>query len=121
MLPASGVDSLCELLFDENLSRKLGPRLEHLFPGSRHVSSEGLGRVPDRKIWDFANAHDFVTVTADGDYFGLMSRFGPPPKVIWLRGCDYPTVVAEELIRRQSIRVGEFWRDPDHGVLVLRP
>jgi predicted nuclease of predicted toxin-antitoxin system len=47
--------------------------------------------------------------------------FGPPPKVIWLRGCDYPTGVAEGLIRNQAIRIAEFLRNDDQGVLVLTP
>jgi predicted nuclease of predicted toxin-antitoxin system len=28
--------------------------------------------------------------------------FGPPPKVIWLRGCDYPTGVAEGLMLQNA-------------------
>jgi hypothetical protein len=39
--------------------------------------------------------------------------------VIWLRGCDYPTAVAEQLIRSQAIRVAEFLHDEEQGVLVL--
>ena len=30
-------------------------------------------------------------------------ELGAPPKVIWLRGCDYATAVAQELIRGQAI------------------
>jgi hypothetical protein len=41
--------------------------------------------------------------------------------VIWLRGCDYPTAVAEQLIRGQAIRVAAFLRDEDQSVLVLTP
>ena len=43
------------------------------------------------------------------------------PKVIWLRGCDYPTAIAERLIRKQAIRVAEFLEDRDQAVLVLTP
>jgi len=46
---------------------------------------------------------------------------GPPPKVIWLRGCDYPTAVAEDLIRSQAIRIMEFLEDSERAVLILRP
>ena len=42
-----------------------------------------------------------------------------PPKVIWLRGCDYPTAVAERLIRGQAIGVTEFLQDPDRAVLIF--
>jgi hypothetical protein len=40
--------------------------------------------------------------------------------VIWLRGCDYPTAVAESLIRSQAIRIAEFLNDPERAVLILR-
>ncbi len=109
------------LLFDENLSRKLVNRLSDLFPGSSHVATESLLQSPDRDLWEHAKAEGFAIVTADADFFELAATFGPPPKVIWPRGCDYPTSVAEQLIRRQAIRVAAFLRDEDQGVLVLIP
>ena len=53
-----------KLLFDENLSRKLIARLSALYPGSAHVSEFDLLERPDREIWDFAQARDFIIVTA---------------------------------------------------------
>ena len=60
-------------------------------------------------------------MTADADFYELSTTFGPPPKVIWLRGCDYPTGVAEDLIRNQAIRIGEFLQNAERGVLVHTP
>jgi predicted nuclease of predicted toxin-antitoxin system len=108
------------LLFDENLSRKLVARLADLFPESQHVSETGLLRSSDEAIWLHAKTNGFAIVSADADFYELATRFGPPPKVIWLRGCDYPTLVAERLIRSQAIRIGEFLRDPDQGLLILQ-
>lgn len=107
------------LLFDENLSRKLVPRLADLFPGSSHAAFEGLLQSPDTSVWSYAKSRGFAIVTADADFYELATTLGPPPKVIWLRGCDYPTSVAERLIRSQAIRVAEFLRDEEQGVLVL--
>lgn len=73
----------------------------------------------DRAIWEFPAARGFAVVSADSDFYELAITLGPPPKVIWLRNCDYPTIVAEGLIRSQAIRIGEFLSDPDQGVLVL--
>jgi predicted nuclease of predicted toxin-antitoxin system len=109
------------LLFDENLSRKLVQKLSDLFPGSAHAATEGLLHSPDTDLWEHAKAGGFAIVTADADFFELAATFGPPPKVIWLRGCDYPTAVAEQLIRNQAIRVAAFLRDEYQGVLVLTP
>ncbi len=50
-----------------------------------------------------------------------MWPFEPPPKAIWLRACDYPTAVAERLIRWQAVRVAEFLKDPEQAVLILAP
>jgi predicted nuclease of predicted toxin-antitoxin system len=63
----------------------------------------------------------FAIVTADADFYELATRVGPPPKVIWLRGCDYPTAACENLIRSQAIRIAEFLGDKGTAVLVLRP
>ncbi len=86
-----------KLLLDENLSRRLVDRLADLFPGSTHVALAGLLHCPDTTIWEHAKAGDYTIVTADADFYELATTFGPPPKVIWLRGCDYPTAVAERL------------------------
>jgi predicted nuclease of predicted toxin-antitoxin system len=72
-------------------------------------------------VWEYAKANDFSIVTADADFYELATALGPPPKVIWLRGCDYPTAVAEKLIRTQAIRIAEFLEDPERTVLILRP
>jgi predicted nuclease of predicted toxin-antitoxin system len=68
-----------------------------------------------------AKERGFVIVTADADFHERAIAFGPPPKVVWLRGCDYPTAVAERLIRSQAIRISEFLQDRDKAILVLKP
>ena len=110
-----------KLLLDENLSRKLAERIGDLFPDSVHVSAHGLLSAPDRAVWDFAKANGFAIATADADFYELATTLGPPPKVIWLRGCDYPTAAAERLIRGQAIRICEFLEDTDRAVLILLP
>lgn len=108
-----------KLLLDENLSRRLVDRIADLFPGSSHIAREGLLQSTDRAIWEFAAAKEFAVVSADSDFYELAITLGPPPKVIWLRNCDYPTIVAEGLIRGEAIRIREFLSDPDQAVLVL--
>lgn len=110
-----------KLLLDENLSPRLVPRIEDLFPGSVHVRSAGLRQTPDHVVWDFAKINGFSILSADSDFYDLAIALGPPPKVIWLRGCDYPTSVAEKLIRGQAIRISDFLMAPERAVLILRP
>ena len=110
-----------KLLLDENLSRRLVARLAGLYPGSSHVFLEGLLHKPDAVIWEFAKQNGFAVVTADADFYEMATTLGPPPKIIWLRGCDYPTAEAERLLRGQAIRVAEFLKNEDQCVLVLTP
>ena len=106
-----------KLLFDENLSRHLISHLADLFPQCSHVVLEGLLQNPDVVVWEYAKTRGFAIVTADSDFYELSTTFGPPPKVIWLRGCDYPAAVAEG--RSQAIRIAEFLQNEDQAVLVL--
>lgn len=109
-----------KLLFDENLSRHLVQRLSDIFPESQHVAAVGLLRSSDRQIWEYAKTGGFTIITADGDFYEIAVAQGSPPKLIWLRGCDYPTRDAERLIRSQSVRIAEFLEDQDRSVLILK-
>ena len=108
-----------KLLLDENLSRKLVARLADLYPESAHVVSVGLLATPDRAVWNFAGMHDFVIVSTDSDFYELATTIGPPPKVVWLRRWRHPTRDAEEVLRREAVRITQFASDPELAVLVL--
>ncbi len=108
-----------KLLFDENLSRKLVVRLAELYPASAHVAEADLLESPDREIWEFAKAGNFVIVSTDSDFYELATTIGPPPKVVWLRRWTHPTRDAERVLRREAVRITEFVADPELGVLVL--
>jgi predicted nuclease of predicted toxin-antitoxin system len=85
------------------------------------VAAADLLRAADHTIWAYAKNQGFALVTADPDFYELAVSLGPPPKVIWLRSCDYPTEIAERLLRDQSIRIVEFLEDAERAVLILRP
>ena len=108
-----------KLLLDEDLSRRLVRRMADLFPESVHVAEVGLLQAADSEVWEFAKVNSFCIVSADSDFYERAATFGAPPKVIWLKGCDYPTQVAEELLRGQAIRIAAFLDDPERAVLVL--
>jgi predicted nuclease of predicted toxin-antitoxin system len=108
-----------KLLFDENLSRKLVVRLAKLYPESAHVVEFDLLERPDREIWEFAKTNAFIIVSTDSDFYELATTIGPPPKIVWLRRWTHPTRDAEEVLRREAIRITEFASDRELGVLVL--
>lgn len=70
-----------KLLFDESPSPKLPQLLSD------------LARAGDRTILEYASAHDFILVSTDSDFQGLLKHV-PGSKVVILRSCDYPTDVA---------------------------
>lgn len=57
-----------KLLFDESLSPRLVSLLRDLFPESESALRNGLACVGDRRILEYATAHDFVLVSTDSDF-----------------------------------------------------
>ncbi|MCG6860419.1 MAG: DUF5615 family PIN-like protein [Chromatiaceae bacterium] len=74
-----------KLLLDENLSRRIVPFLQTLYPGSSQVALEGLEQADDAEIWRYAKDNRFVIVTKDSDFQELSLLHGAPPKIVWLR------------------------------------
>jgi len=109
------------LLLDENLSPRLIPRLTSLFSGLIHVRDVDLKQADDRTIWDWARQNSYTLVTADSDFVAMASQTGPPPRVVHIERCDFPFRVIEDLLRQNAIRISEFEKDPNSGLLVLRP
>jgi predicted nuclease of predicted toxin-antitoxin system len=58
---------IVKLLLDENLSERLLPQLQEVFPGSAHVRSLSLGGATDETLWSYAAEHEFLLVTKDED------------------------------------------------------
>lgn len=61
-----------KLLFDENLSHKLPPRLADLFPDSLHVRDAGMKAADDPSVWDYARTRGFIIVSKDADMHDLV-------------------------------------------------
>lgn len=73
------------LLFDQNISFRVANKLKVTFPECRQVRELKLEDKSDREIWDFAKKEQFTIVTFDADFYDLVTLYGHPPKVIWLR------------------------------------
>lgn len=74
-----------KLLFDQNISFRVVNKLKATFPGCRQVRELNLEAKSDREIWNFANNEKYTIVTFDADFYDLVTLFGHPPKVVWLR------------------------------------
>lgn len=108
-----------KLLFDQNLSRRLIPRLASEFPESVHVAEIGLDQATDAEIWAHAGATDFVVVSKDSDFRQLAFLHGPPPKVIWLRVGNVSTDAIHELLAASLDVLEVFGRSVEEALLVL--
>ena len=48
-----------------------------------HVRDLGLNEAEDSLIFSRAREADAIVITKDRDFVELLSRLGPPPRVIW--------------------------------------
>lgn len=108
-----------KLLFDQNLSHRLCGALADVFPESEQVRRVGLDRAADAAIWDFAREHSYSIVTLDADFADLAALHGAPPKVIWLRCGNQPTVFVEHLLRDHASLIATFEQDTEAACLEL--
>jgi predicted nuclease of predicted toxin-antitoxin system len=72
-------------LLDQNLSRRLVPFLQEIFPGTSQVALLGMDRASDAQIWEYAKLHGFVIVSNDADFESMSSLQGAPPHVVRLK------------------------------------
>ena len=108
-----------KLLFDESLSPRLVEMLGDLFPESQSALRNGLAGTGDLKILEYAREGGFVLVTTDSDFESLLTRVRGA-RVVILRSCDYPTVIAEEVLRRNAIRIADLPESPDRLLILER-
>lgn len=107
-----------KLLFDENLSRRLVPDLDHDFPGSQHVATLGLETATDADIWAYASEHGYVIVSKDSDFQFMSARLGAPPKVIMIQIGNRSTSAVRDLLGAHADVIRDFEKSDD-SVLIL--
>ncbi|MDD4192346.1 MAG: DUF5615 family PIN-like protein [Mangrovibacterium sp.] len=106
---------MIKLLFDQNLS----PKLVISFDDSMHLQDLGLDSSDDLSVWEFAKKEGFTIVTKDSDFNNLVSYFGFPPKVIWLRRGNCSTKVISDLLNKNFQTIKAFIYDNDNGILSI--
>lgn len=74
-----------KLLLDENISRRVVPFIQELYPESTQVALVGLENTDDKLIRQYAVENDWVIVTKDADFYDMTVLYGQPPKLIWLK------------------------------------
>lgn len=108
------------ILLDQNLSPKLIRRLTDILPGLESVYDHDLIGASDQFIFDWARRLEFsAVISADLDFVHLAERLGPPPKIVRIERCDYRSIVIEQLIRREAVRIHAFL-ESDRAVLEVK-
>jgi predicted nuclease of predicted toxin-antitoxin system len=107
------------LPYDQNLSHRLLPALEDIFPGSLHVRSVGLAEADDLSIWNHAKDNQLVVVTQDSDYSDWNKLRGSPPKIVWLRCGNASTDQIHSKLRHAADRILALDSDPDAEVVEI--
>ncbi len=107
------------LLFDQNLSPKLAEYFKNSFAGSQHLQNLNLNKSSDTSVWEFAKSNEFTIVTKDSDFNDLVSFFGFPPKVIWIRRGNCSTTDIKKLIENNSDKISAFIDDDANGILTI--
>ncbi len=73
------------ILFDQNISFRSVNFLHAIYSEAKHVKEFDLQHATDRQIWNFAKTNQYSIVTFDSDFYDLVTLYGHPPKIIWLR------------------------------------
>ncbi len=94
-----------KLLLDENLSRRVVPFIQDAFPESTQVALLGMENCPDKDIWHYAKAHDYVIVTKDSDFYEMSLLYGQPPKIIWLKIGNQTKAATIRALTEKSVEI----------------
>ncbi len=104
-----------KLLFDQNISFRVVKKLRTIFPECGQVRELKLEGKSDREIWDFAKKQNYTIVTFDADFYDLVTLYGHPPKVIWLRIGNTKTDNLISVLQNQADLIETFILDKNYS------
>ena len=96
------------LPFDQMLPRSLVRSFADAFDRLDHVASWPQPSPSDREIWERAGRDGSTVVTRDADFQDFLVRFGPPPKIVWLRFGNCTVTDLERTIQHHAAAIREF-------------
>jgi predicted nuclease of predicted toxin-antitoxin system len=103
-----------KLLFDQNISFRVANRLKPCFSECGQVRELKLEDKSDREIWDFAKKEQYTIITFDADFYDLVTLFGHPPKVVWLRIGNTSSDNLVRILQRHSEVIKAFISDKNY-------
>jgi len=101
------------ILLDQNPSPRLVPLLSDVLPGLESVYDRDLVGASDPVLFEWARRSGIVAIiTADRDLVRIAERLGPPPKIIRIDRCDFPSRVIARLFDGKPCASTTFCRRP---------
>jgi predicted nuclease of predicted toxin-antitoxin system len=101
-----------KLLFDQNISNRIIPKLLEEFTSISHIKIEGLTDATDYEIFMYARQENYEgVVSRDDDFVKLVRQFGTPPKVIYLRTGNANTETIAQILIEQKSAIQDFLYD----------
>lgn len=104
-------------LLDENLSRRLGPTLQAVWPGSSQASLLGLEGATDAQLCACAAEHGFVLVSKDDDFHRLVAARGYEPRLLHLALGNVSNDAVLAALLADAARINAAFQDPTVGVV----
>ena len=98
-------------LFDQNISFRVVNILIELFPEAKHVKDFNLQFASDKQIWNYAKENFYHIVTFDTDFYDLVTLYGHPPKIIWLRTGNTNSYNLANIISKHYNSISSFLSD----------
>lgn len=103
-----------KLLFDQNISFRAVNLLKDIFPEAIHINDCDLESASDHKIWCYAKDNHYHIVTFDADFFDMVTLYGHPPKIIWLRMGNSISKHLAHILKSRSEQIIAFLNDTQH-------
>lgn len=112
-------NSVHKLLFDNNISHRVLPKIADIFPNSLHVMLKNLDESTDLEVWRYAKIHGFAIVTKDSDFNDLAIYRGIPPKIIWIKLGNCKVDAIATVLRENYESIVEFLEDDVSAILEI--
>ncbi|MCX7085256.1 MAG: DUF5615 family PIN-like protein [Methylococcales bacterium] len=108
-----------KLLLDENLSRRIVPFIQDLYPSSTQVTFIGMEQLDDIAIRQYAIENDFVIVTKDADFYEMDLLYGQPPKIIWIKTGNKSKAATIKTLRDHILEIEHALLISDHACIEI--
>lgn len=99
------------LIFDQNISFRVVPKIQGVLPNAIHVRALNLENTEDGSIWNYAKDNGDAIITFDQDFSELALLRGTPPKIIWLRIGNSTNDEIADFLKANLIIIESFLND----------